>query len=163
MGIGYLPQESSIFRGLTVENNILAILELTERDPDKREDKLDALLSEFSIDHLKKSSAITLSGGERRRVEIARALAANPRYIMLDEPLAGIDPIAVVDIREIIARLKDRHIGVIITDHNVREALKIVDRAYIIADGRILKEGKPVEIVDDENVRRVYLGDQFKL
>lgn len=163
LGIGYLPQESSIFRGLTVENNILAILELTERDPDKREDKLDALLSEFSIDHLKKSSAITLSGGERRRVEIARALAANPRYIMLDEPLAGIDPIAVVDIREIIARLKDRHIGVIITDHNVREALKIVDRAYIIADGRILKEGKPVEIVDDENVRRVYLGDQFKL
>lgn len=163
LGIGYLPQESSIFRGLTVENNILAILELTERDPDKREDKLDALLSEFSIDHLKKSSAITLSGGERRRVEIARALAANPRYIMLDEPLAGIDPIAVVDIREIIARLKERHIGVIITDHNVREALKIVDRAYIIADGRILKEGKPAEIVDDENVRRVYLGDQFKL
>lgn len=163
LGIGYLPQESSIFRGLTVGENILAILEITEQDPDKREDRLDELLSEFSIDHLKNSSAVTLSGGERRRVEIARALGANPRYIMLDEPLAGIDPIAVIDIRDIIATLKNRHIGVIITDHNVREALEIVDRAYIIADGRLLKEGNPKEIVNDQNVRQVYLGEQFRL
>lgn len=163
LGIAYLPQESSIFRGLTVGENIMAVIEITEKDPDSREDQLDNLLSEFSIDHLKHSSALTLSGGERRRVEIARALAAKPRFIMLDEPLAGIDPIAVIDIRDIIAHLKNRNIGVIITDHNVREALEIVDRAYIIADGKILKEGLPSEIVNDENVRRVYLGEKFTL
>lgn len=163
LGIGYLPQEASVFRGLTVSQNIMAVLELIEDDPDTREDRLASLLSEFSIDHLRDSSALTLSGGERRRLEIARALSANPRFIMLDEPLAGIDPIAVLDIRNLIAHLKDRHIGVLITDHNVREALEIVDRAYIIADGKILKEGTSQEIVQDENVRRIYLGKDFKL
>lgn len=163
LGIGYLPQESSIFRSMTVEQNIQAILEITESDVDKRIDQLDELLSEFSIEHLRHSAAVTLSGGERRRVEIARALAARPKFIMLDEPLAGIDPIAVHDIRDLISHLKEKNIGVLITDHNVREALEIVDRAYIIADGQILREGSPKEIIKDENVKRVYLGHSFDL
>ncbi len=163
LGIGYLPQEASIFRGLTVEQNIKAVLEISEPDPVKREDNLEALLSEFMIGHLRKASALTLSGGERRRVEIARALASHPHFIMLDEPLAGIDPIAVHDIRELISHLKERNIGVLITDHNVRETLDIVDRAYIINEGRVLMEGTPSEIIADKNVRRVYLGETFRL
>ena len=161
LGLGYLPQEASIFRGLSVENNIRAVLELYEEDPMTREEMLDALLGEFMIAHLRNASALTLSGGERRRVEIARALAAHPQFILLDEPLAGIDPIAVMDIRNLIAHLKDRGIGVLITDHNVRETLGIVDRAYIIADGKVLMEGSPAEIIADDTVRRVYLGDTF--
>lgn len=163
LGIGYLPQEASIFRGMTVEDNIRAILEITEPDRDRREDMLNNLLSEFMITHLRRSSALTLSGGERRRVEIARALSAHPHFIMLDEPLAGIDPIAVHDIRELISHLKNRHIGVLITDHNVRETLDIVDRAYIINEGQVLMEGSPSDIIADKNVRRVYLGESFKL
>jgi lipopolysaccharide export system ATP-binding protein len=163
LGVGYLPQEASIFRGLCVEDNIRCILELTIADKDKREDILDALLAEFSISHLRRSSALALSGGEQRRVEIARALAGDPHFILLDEPLAGIDPIAVHDIRELIAHLKDRGIGVLITDHNVRETLDIVDRAYIINEGRVLMEGTPSAIIADKNVRRVYLGESFKL
>jgi lipopolysaccharide export system ATP-binding protein len=148
---------------MTVEDNIRAILEITEPDRDKREDTLNNLLSEFMITHLRRSSALTLSGGERRRVEIARALSAHPHFIMLDEPLAGIDPIAVHDIRELISHLKNRHIGVLITDHNVRETLDIVDRAYIINEGRVLMEGSPSDIIADKNVRRIYLGESFKL
>lgn len=163
LGIGYLPQEASIFRGLTVEDNIRAVLQITEPDRDRREDILNNLLSEFMITHLRRSSALTLSGGERRRVEIARALATHPHFIMLDEPLAGIDPIAVHDIRELISHLKDRDIGVLITDHNVRETLDIVDRAYIINEGHVLMEGSPSDIIADKNVRRVYLGEGFKL
>lgn len=163
LGIGYLPQEASIFRGMTVENNIRAVLEIVERNANKREDMLDALLSEFNITHLRRSPAITLSGGERRRVEIARALASDPHFIMLDEPLAGIDPIAVIEIRHLIAHLKDRGIGVLLTDHNVREALDIIDRAYILNEGRVLMSGTPPEIIADKNVRRVYLGDSFSL
>jgi lipopolysaccharide export system ATP-binding protein len=163
LGIGYLPQEASIFRGLSVEDNIRCILEVTIPDADRREDILDSLLSEFSIAHLRRSSALTLSGGERRRVEIARALAGDPHFMLLDEPLAGIDPIAVHDIRELISHLKDRGIGVLITDHNVRETLDIVDRAYIINEGRVLMEGTPSEIIADKNVRRIYLGEGFKL
>jgi lipopolysaccharide export system ATP-binding protein len=161
MGIGYLPQEPSIFRGLSVENNIRAVLELVEKDREKRETRLDDLLAEFSITHLRHTPAIALSGGERRRVEIARALASQPSFILLDEPLAGIDPIAVGDIRDLVAHLKDRGIGVLITDHNVRETLGIVDRAYIIHEGRVLMEGSADEIVAHEDVRRVYLGDTF--
>ena len=163
LGVGYLPQEASIFRGLSVEDNIRCILEVTVQNTDRREDILDSLLSEFAISHLRRSAAITLSGGERRRVEIARALASNPHFILLDEPLAGIDPIAVHDIRELISHLKDRGIGVLITDHNVRETLDIVDRAYIINEGKVLMEGTPSEIIADKNVRRVYLGEGFKL
>jgi len=163
LGIGYLPQESSIFRGLTVEGNIMAVLEIVEKDRDKREDMLDSLLSEFGIKHIARSSAITLSGGERRRVEIARALASDPHFMLLDEPLAGIDPIAVYEIRELIAHLKDRGIGVLLTDHNVREALDIVDRAYILNEGQVLRKGTPSEIIADKNVRRVYLGESFSL
>ena len=163
LGIGYLPQEASIFRGLTVEENIKAVLEVTVKDSDEREDMLEGLLSEFMITHLRRSVAITLSGGERRRVEIARALATHPHFIMLDEPLAGIDPIAVHDIRELISHLKDRNISVLITDHNVRETLDIVDRAYIMNDGYVLMQGTPSEIIADKNVRRVYLGEGFKL
>lgn len=163
LGIGYLPQESSIFRGLTVEGNIMAVLELVESDRDKREDMLDSLLSEFGIRHIARSQAITLSGGERRRVEIARALASDPHFMLLDEPLAGIDPIAVYEIRELIAHLKDRGIGVLLTDHNVREALDIVDRGYILNEGQVLRKGTPQEIIADKNVRRVYLGDSFSL
>jgi lipopolysaccharide export system ATP-binding protein len=163
LGIGYLPQEASIFRGLTVEQNIRAVLELVEAENDQREAMLDELLAEFSITHLRRAPAMALSGGERRRVEIARALATQPHFILLDEPLAGIDPIAVNDIRELVAHLKDRGIGVLITDHNVRETLEIVDRAYILHEGRVLMEGAPGEIVADANVRRVYLGERFSL
>jgi len=163
MGIGYLPQEASIFRGLTVENNIRAVLEIVERERDAREHMLDSLLAEFSLTHLRRTPALALSGGERRRVEIARALASQPSFMLLDEPLAGIDPIAVGEIRRLVAHLKDRGLGVLITDHNVRETLDLIDRAYIIHDGRVLKEGDPGEIVADEGVRRVYLGERFRL
>ena len=163
LGVGYLPQEPSIFRGLTVEQNIRAVLELIEPDRQTRENFLEALLAEFSISHLRRTSTITLSGGERRRVEIARALASQPNFILLDEPFAGIDPIAVRDIRELVIHLKDRGIGVLITDHNVRETLDIVDRAYILHDGQVLMEGAPDEIVRNSEVRRVYLGDRFSL
>lgn len=163
MGIGYLPQESSIFRGLSVEDNIRAVLQATESDPTRREHMLEELLGEFSISHLRHTPSITLSGGERRRLEIARALAARPRFIMLDEPLAGIDPIAINDIRQLIKHLKDRGIGVLITDHNVRDTLDIVDRAYILHGGKVLMEGLPEDIVTNKDVRRFYLGDKFSL
>jgi len=163
LGIGYLPQEASIFRGLSVENNIRAVLEVVEKSRERREAILDTLLAEFSISHLRRTSAMTLSGGERRRVEIARALAANPHFILLDEPFAGIDPIAVGDIRDLVAHLKDRGIGVLITDHNVRETLDVIDRAYIIHDGMMLMDGAPSDIIGNEDVRRVYLGDRFNL
>lgn len=163
LGVGYLPQEASIFRGLSVEQNIRAVLELIEPIREKRENMLEELLAEFSISHLRRTPAIALSGGERRRVEIARALAGKPGYIMLDEPFAGIDPIAVGDIRDLISHLKDRGIGVLITEHNVRETLEIIDRAYILNDGHVIKEGSPTEIIEDEGVRRVYLGDRFNL
>jgi lipopolysaccharide export system ATP-binding protein len=163
LGIGYLPQEASIFRGMTVESNIRAVLEVSEPARERREALLDQLLAEFSISHLRRTPAIALSGGERRRVEIARALAARPSFILLDEPLAGIDPIAVGDIRELVAHLKDRGIGVLITDHNVRETLDIVDRAYILHEGAVLMEGAPGDIVAHEEVRRVYLGERFRL
>jgi lipopolysaccharide export system ATP-binding protein len=163
LGIGYLPQEASIFRGLSVEHNIRAVLEVVEPVAEVREATLDALLAEFSITHLRRAPAMALSGGERRRVEIARALATRPHFVLLDEPLAGIDPIAVNDIRDLVAHLKDRGIGVLITDHNVRETLEIVDRAYILHEGRVLMEGRPSEIVADVDVRRVYLGERFSL
>jgi len=163
LGIGYLPQETSIFRGLTVEQNIMAVLEVNESRPEARSVMLDELLAEFSITHLRNVQAVALSGGERRRVEIARALASHPSFILLDEPLAGIDPIAVNDIRNLVSHLKNRGIGVLITDHNVRETLDIIDRAYIIHDGMVLMEGTPAEIVDDAEVRRVYLGERFSL
>ena len=163
LGVGYLPQEASIFRGLSVENNIRAVLEVVEKNRDRREAILDALLAEFSITHLRRVSAISLSGGERRRVEIARALASNPHFVLLDEPFAGIDPIAVGDIRDLVSHLKDRGIGVLITDHNVRETLDVIERAYIIHDGMMLMEGRPSDIVGNEDVRRVYLGDRFSL
>jgi lipopolysaccharide export system ATP-binding protein len=162
-GIGYLPQEASIFRGLTVEQNIRAVLEIVEPEREAREAMLNSLLAEFSILHLRRSPAMALSGGERRRCEIARALATRPNFILLDEPLAGIDPIAVGDIRDLIGHLKDRGIGVLITDHNVRETLEIVDRAYILHAGQVLMEGEPAEIVRDVDVRRVFLGDRFSL
>ncbi len=163
LGIGYLPQEASIFRGLTVEENIMAVLEVNEPVPEARLTMLDALLAEFSITHLRRTPALALSGGERRRVEIARALASRPSFMLLDEPLAGIDPIAVSDVRDIVSHLKDRGIGVLITDHNVRETLDIIDRAYIIHDGTVLIEGNPKEIVNNADVRRVYLGEMFSL
>ncbi|MBL6929321.1 MAG: LPS export ABC transporter ATP-binding protein [Rhodospirillales bacterium] len=163
LGIGYLPQEASIFRGLTVENNIRAVLEVVEKSRDRREAILEALLAEFSITHLRRTPALALSGGERRRVEIARTLASNPHFVLLDEPFAGIDPIAVGDLRELVFHLKDRGIGVLITDHNVRETLDVIDRAYIIHDGMVLMEGPPAEIVGNDDVRRVYLGDRFSL
>lgn len=163
MGIGYLPQEASIFRTLSVEDNIKAILEIVEEDENKRENRLEELLNEFSIAHLRKSQALALSGGERRRLEIARALACNPSFILLDEPLAGIDPIAVNEIRNLVAQLKNRGLGVLITDHNVRETLDIIDRAYILHSGTVLMEGTPQEIVANEDVRKVYLGDNFSL
>jgi lipopolysaccharide export system ATP-binding protein len=163
LGIGYLPQEASIFRGLTVEQNIRAVLEVNEPVHEVREKMIDDLLAEFSISHLRRAPAMALSGGERRRVEIARALAIQPHFMLLDEPLAGIDPIAVGEIRKLVAHLKDRGIGVLITDHNVREALDIVDRAYVLHEGRVLREGLPAEIVADEDVRRVYLGERFSL
>jgi len=163
MGIGYLPQEMSIFRGLSVQDNILAILDITEPDRHKRRERLEELLSEFSIEHMRRAPALALSGGERRRVEIARSLAANPKYLLLDEPFAGVDPISVGDIRNLVADLKTRGIGVLITDHNVRETLEIVDRAYILHDGQVLMSGTPQDVVQNENVRRVYLGDNFRI
>lgn len=161
LGIGYLPQEASIFRGLTVEQNIMSVLELVEPNRKKRQEKLDSLLEEFNIARLRKSPSIALSGGERRRCEIARALASGPSYMLLDEPFAGIDPIAVGDIQELVRHLTQRGIGVLITDHNVRETLSLIDRAYIIYDGQVLTQGSPEEIVKNEDVRRVYLGDMF--
>jgi lipopolysaccharide export system ATP-binding protein len=163
LGIGYLPQEASIFRGLTAEQNIRATAELIEPDPMRLEAAVEALLAEFGITHIRNTPAIALSGGERRRVEIARALSTHPSYILLDEPLAGIDPIAVGEIRDLVRHLKDRGIGVLITDHNVRDALEIIDRGYILHEGRVLKEGTPSEIVSDRDVRRVYLGEKFSL
>ena len=163
LGIGYLPQEASIFRGLSVENNIRAVLEVSEPDRDAREAQLEDLLNEFSITHIRQAPALALSGGERRRVEIARALASRPAFILLDEPLAGIDPIDVADIRDLVSHLKHRGLGVLITDHNVRETLDIIDRAYILHDGVVLMEGEPSEIVAHEGVRRVYLGEHFSL
>lgn len=163
LGIGYLPQEASVFRGLNVEQNIMAALDVVEPDRDKREEILSELLAEFSISHLRRTPALALSGGERRRVEIARALATGPNYILLDEPLAGIDPIAVGEIRDLVSHLKHRGLGVLITDHNVRETLEIIDRAYILYDAQVLMEGKPSEVVAHEDVRRVYLGERFSL
>ena len=163
LGIGYLPQETSIFRGMNVEDNILAVLELSMKDRVRRFERLEELLNEFSIEHLRRSPALALSGGQRRRVEIARCLAANPKYLLLDEPFAGVDPIAVAEIRNLVSDLKNRGLGVLITDHNVRETLDIVDRAYILHDGVVLRSGTAQDIVEDENVRRVYLGENFRL
>ncbi len=163
LGIGYLPQEVSIFRGLSVEDNILAVLEIAVADRHKRRERLEELLSEFSITHLRRAPALALSGGERRRVEIARCLAADPKYLLLDEPFAGVDPIAVAEIRHLVSDLKGRGIGVLITDHNVRETLEIVDRAYILHDGKVLMSGTTDEVVRDEMVRRVYLGQNFRI
>ncbi|MDG1866162.1 MAG: LPS export ABC transporter ATP-binding protein [Yoonia sp.] len=163
LGIGYLPQEMSIFRGMTVEDNIMAILEIAEPNKRKRQIQLEELLSEFSIEHIRRASALALSGGERRRAEIARCLAAGPKYVLLDEPFAGVDPIAVGEIRHLVAELKNRGIGVLITDHNVQETLQIVDRAYILHDGKVLMSGTTAEVVADENVRRVYLGNSFRV
>ena len=161
-GLGYLPQESSIFKGLSVEKNIDAILELKIKDTKERRKKLEELLGEFSITHLRNAKAVNLSGGERRRVEIARCLASQPKYILLDEPFAGVDPIAVNEIRSLVSHLKNRDIGVLITDHNVRETLEIVDRAYILHDGNVLMNGIPSDVVKDSTVRQVYLGDNFR-
>jgi len=163
LGIGYLPQEMSIFRGLSVEDNIRSILEIAIPDRHKRRERLEELLSEFSIGHLRRAPALALSGGERRRVEIARCLAAGPKYVLLDEPFAGVDPIAVGEIRGLVADLKNRGIGVLITDHNVQETLQIVDRAYILHDGKVLMSGTTDEVIQDENVRRVYLGSSFRV
>mgnify|MGYP003143044225 FL=1 len=163
LGIGYLPQEMSIFRGLSVQDNIGAILDIRVKHRHQRRERLEELLTEFSIEHLRRAPALALSGGERRRVEIARCLAANPNYLLLDEPFAGVDPISVGDIRQLVADLKKRGIGVLITDHNVRETLEIVDRAYILHEGKVLMSGTPEEVVQNENVRRVYLGDNFRI
>jgi lipopolysaccharide export system ATP-binding protein len=163
LGVGYLPQEASIFRGLNVEDNIRAVLQAQDLSKQKQERLLEELLSEFSVGHLRRTPAMALSGGERRRVEIARALASRPEFMLLDEPLAGIDPIAVGDIRTLIKYLKTKNIGVLITDHNVRDCLDIVDRAYILHDGRVLMEGTPDEIINHEEVRKIYLGDSFLL
>ncbi|MDG2299017.1 MAG: LPS export ABC transporter ATP-binding protein [Planktomarina sp.] len=162
LGIGYLPQETSIFRGMNVENNIMAVLELSQLDKRARYDRLEELLNEFSIGHLRQTPALALSGGERRRVEIARCLASDPKYLLLDEPFAGVDPVAVGEIRELVSALKKRGLGVLITDHNVRETLEIVDRAYILHDGKVLMSGTTHEIVNDKNVKRVYLGENFQ-
>ena len=163
LGIGYLPQEASIFRNLSVEDNIMSVLEIVVKHEDRRKQMLEDLLNEFSIAHLRKSPSIALSGGERRRLEIARALAGQPNFILLDEPLAGIDPIAVGEIRELVSKLKNRGLGVLITDHNVRETLDIIDRAYILHGGTVLMEGTPDEIVANEEVKKVYLGDNFAI
>jgi lipopolysaccharide export system ATP-binding protein len=163
LGIGYLPQEASIFRGLTAEENIRATAELVEPEPGLLEAAVEELLAEFGVTHVRNTPALALSGGERRRVEIARALATHPSYILLDEPLAGIDPIAVTEIRNLVKHLKNRGVGVLITDHNVRDALDIIDRAYILHDGQVMKEGTPQDIVNDRDVRRVYLGERFSL
>ncbi len=162
-GLGYLPQEASIFRGLTVTQNIMAVLELVESDKSVRLTRLEELLEEFSVTHLRDTPAVALSGGERRRAEIARCLASNPSFVLLDEPFAGVDPIAVNDIRDLVKHLKSRDIGVLITDHNVRETLEIIDRAYILHDGQVLMSGTPEEVVADGNVRRVYLGEGFRI
>ncbi|MEM6415844.1 MAG: LPS export ABC transporter ATP-binding protein [Pseudomonadota bacterium] len=162
LGVGYLPQEASIFRGLTVEQNLRAVVELVHKNKDKQQRLIDDLLTEFHITHIRNASALALSGGERRRVEIARALATGPAFMLLDEPFAGIDPLAIADIRELVMHLKERGLGVLITDHNVRETLDIIDRAYIIHDGQVLTEGAPDKIVDNNDVRRVYLGDEFQ-
>jgi len=162
LGIGYLPQEMSIFRGLSVAQNIMAILEIAETDRHRRATRLEELMAEFSITHLRDSPALALSGGERRRTEIARCLASNPGFVLLDEPFAGVDPIAVGEIRHLVSDLRSRGIGVLITDHNVRETLEIVDRAYILHDGVVMMNGTPREVVQDENVRRVYLGDTYR-
>ena len=163
LGIGYLAQEASVFRKLSVEDNIMSILEMTDLTKDQQKEKLESLLTEFSLHHIRKSLGIQLSGGERRRTEIARALAIDPHFILLDEPFAGVDPIAVEDIQRIVRQLKERGIGVIITDHNVQETLCITDRTYLLYDGRIMKEGSARELADDEEVRRVYLGQNFVL
>lgn len=163
LGIGYLPQEASIFRGLTVEANIMAVLEIIEPNKKARVEKLDALLDEFSIAHLRKSPSIALSGGERRRLEIARALASDPTFMLLDEPFAGVDPIAVADIQNLVRHLTQRGIGVLITDHNVRETLSLIDRAYIIHAGQVLTHGRPADIINNPDVRRLYLGNDFSL
>ena len=163
LGLGYLPQESSIFKGLSVEKNIMAVLEISIKDKQERKRELELLLGEFSITHLRQASAITLSGGERRRVEIARCLASKPKYILLDEPFAGVDPIAVNEIRKLVSQLKERGLGVLITDHNVRETLEIVDRAYILHEGSVIMKGTPEEVVKDKSVRKVYLGNQFRI
>ena len=162
MGLGYLPQEASIFRGMTVEQNVRSVVELWEEDTAHRRQRTEQLMEEFSVTHLRDTSAVALSGGERRRVEIARCLAGNPNYVLLDEPFAGVDPIAVGDIRTLVAQLKDRDIGVLITDHNVRETLEIVDRAYILYGGTVLMAGTPDEVVANDDVRRVYLGSEFR-
>ena len=162
-GIGYLPQEASIFRGLSVEDNIRAVLEILESDKQKIEEEIDLLLKEFDIDHLRRTPSLALSGGERRRVEIARCLASHPKYILLDEPFAGIDPIAVGEIRELVSHLKERGVGVLITDHNVRETLTLIDRAVLIHEGSVLIEGEPNDIIGNEDVRKVYLGDRFSI
>ncbi len=163
LGIGYLPQEASIFRGLDVEDNIRAILELHEPDRTRREERLEALLAEFGLARLRKTPALALSGGERRRCEIARALASDPAILLLDEPFAGIDPIAIADLRYLVAHLKDRGVGVLITDHNVRETLDLIDRAYIIYEGRVLMEGDKAAVLSHPEVRRVYLGEAFSI
>lgn len=163
LGVGYLPQEASIFRGLSVEANIRAVLEVVERDRSKREMKLDELLNEFSIEHLRKAASISLSGGERRRLEIARSLASDPTFMLLDEPFAGVDPIAVSDIQALVRHLTQRGIGVLVTDHNVRETLGLIDRAYIIHAGKVLTHGRPKDIVENPDVRRFYLGEEFRL
>ena len=163
LGLGYLPQESSIFRGLTVEENIRAVLELSNKNRKQRESKLRELLDEFQITHLRHSPAVALSGGERRRVEIARALASEPQFMLLDEPFAGIDPIAINDIRQLVRQLTSRGIGVLITDHNVKETLELIDRALIIHEGQVLMEGTPQEVVNNRDVRELYLGERFSL
>tara|TARA_B100000945_G_scaffold280275_1_gene247186 strand:- start:573 stop:1316 length:744 start_codon:yes stop_codon:yes gene_type:complete len=163
LGISYLPQEASIFRGMNVEDNLLSIIEINEKDKNKQDIILQNLLNEFDINHVRKSKAIVLSGGERRRLEIARTLASNPKYLLLDEPLTGIDPVSIEEIKIIIRKLKDKNIGVLITDHNVRETLKIVDKVYIVNEGAIFFEGNPEDAVEDEKIKKFYLGSQFKL
>ncbi len=163
MGLSYLPQETSIFRGLNVEDNLKSVLDISTPLKSERQAKLEKLLSDFRIEHLRRTPALALSGGERRRVEIARALATDPKYILLDEPFAGVDPISVNDVRNLVSELKSRSIGVLITDHNVRDTLKIVDRAYILHDGRVIVSGLPEDVVNNDNVRRVYLGNDFKI
>ncbi len=162
-GVGYLAQEASVFRNLSVENNIMGILEFTELSKDERHAKLESLLDEFGLQHIRKSKGIQLSGGERRRTEIARALAADPKFLLLDEPFAGVDPIAVQDIQNIVSKLKDKNIGILITDHNVHETLNITDRAYLLFEGSVLKSGTPEELANDPVARKLYLGDDFEL